>query len=203
MAGAGAAAPDRAVPRPDPLALAARTGLPDALRVLLERHPRPGWEGDPHFDGLTRFWLDRHLAFRRLQDALGAETRAALDRAADPRASAGRIGRLARALIGELDGHHRIEDLHYFPRLAAAEPRLEAGFALLDRDHEALHGALESLAGRTDAALRGLAARPAEPAPLGALEAELGRFARLLDRHLIDEEELVVPVILAHPGVAG
>ena len=191
------------MPDPDPLDLATRAGLPDALRVLLERHPRPGWEADPHFDGLTRFWLDRHLMFRRLQDALAAETRASLDRAADPRTAAGRIGRLARTLVGELDGHHRIEDLHYFPLLAAAEPRLAAGFALLDRDHHALHGALERLADRTNAALRGLLARPAEPAPLGALESELAGFSRLLDRHLTDEEELVVPVVLEHPGVAG
>ena len=48
------------------LALADRKKLPDALRVLLEDYPRDGWELDPGFDGLVRFWLDRHLMFRRL-----------------------------------------------------------------------------------------------------------------------------------------
>jgi hypothetical protein len=33
----------------------------------------------------------------------------------------------------------------------------------------------------------------------GRLEAELVELQAFLDRHLTDEEELVVPVILAHP----
>jgi hypothetical protein len=33
----------------------------------------------------------------------------------------------------------------------------------------------------------------------GQLEAELVKLQGFLDRHLTDEEELVVPVILAHP----
>jgi hypothetical protein len=36
----------------------------------------------------------------------------------------------------------------------------------------------------------------------GSLEAELVRLRGFLDRHLTDEEELVVPVILANPGAA-
>jgi len=42
-----------------------RKGLPDALRVLLEQYPRALWESHQNFDGLTRFWLERHLMFRR------------------------------------------------------------------------------------------------------------------------------------------
>ena len=54
---------------PDDLALGVRAGLPDALRVLLADYPREGWESHPHFTGLVRFWLDRHLMFRPLQAA--------------------------------------------------------------------------------------------------------------------------------------
>jgi hypothetical protein len=182
------------------LALADRAGLPDALRVLLERHPRAGWEVHPEFNDLTRFWLERHLMFRRLQGLLLDETAAALDRAADPRRTASQISRLGGMFLNELHGQHQIEDAHYFPALRAREPRLDAGFELLDADHHALHDALDRLAADANAALRGLIAEPANLTPSGRLRTTLEGFGRLLDRHLTDEEELIVPVILEHRG---
>ena len=68
----------------DELALAARAGLPDPLRVLVEQYPRPGWEAHPHFTALTRFWLDRHIGFRRMQGLLVGDTEAFIDRGRDP-----------------------------------------------------------------------------------------------------------------------
>jgi hypothetical protein len=74
-----------------------------------------------------------------------------------------------------------------------------AGFDLLDTDHGALDGAMHRLAEATNAVLATMrAGNPAEGAA-GNLATELAAFGRLLDRHLIDEEELVVPVILDHP----
>ena len=151
----------------DPAALASRAGLPDALRVLLERHPRPSWDAHPEFDALTRFWLDRHLAFRELHGLLIAESQAVLDRDVDPRRAATQIARLGGAFLGDLHGHHQIEDLHYFPALRAQDPRLEAGFDLLDADHHALHEGLATLADAMNAALRGLTDAPADLDSLG------------------------------------
>jgi iron-sulfur cluster repair protein YtfE (RIC family) len=181
------------------LALAVRAGLPDALGALLADRPRAGWAADPGFGPLVRFWLDRHLLFRRLQADLTAAAEAALDRAADPRAAGRRIARLGGAYLGELEGHHHVEDAYYFPRLRALDPRVGLGFDLLDADHAALHAAMAELAERADAALRGLAAAPADSGPTGALHTDLARFGRLLERHLTDEEDLIVPVILKHP----
>ena len=183
----------------DDLSLTAREGLPDALRVLLEAYPRSGWEADPGFDGLVRFWLERHLMFRRLLSQMGEETEALLDRRAEPAAWGGRFARLGGLFVQELHGHHRIEDLQYFPVLAAREPRLERGFALLDRDHEALDGILDGFVGVANGALSGLDRGRDAAAPLVP---ETARLARLLDRHLIDEEDLVVPVLLKHPDAA-
>ena len=67
----------------DNLALAERDRLPDALRVLLAEYPRDTWEADPGFDGLIRFWLDRHLMFRRLMTELRSGTEALMDRKMD------------------------------------------------------------------------------------------------------------------------
>jgi hypothetical protein len=183
-----------------PLDLATRTGLPDALRVLLERYPRPGWEGHPEFNALTRFWLDRHLMFRRLQTGLVEETRGFLDRSTDPRRYGAALSRLAGLYLNELHGHHHIEDLHYFPLLRAQDARLEAGFDLLDRDHHDLDGGLHRLADRANAVLRGLGEPGAGRDAAGALLGELERFAVFLDRHLTDEEDLIVPVILEYRG---
>jgi iron-sulfur cluster repair protein YtfE (RIC family) len=181
-------------------ALATRAGLPDALRVLLEKYPRAGWEAHSNFDGLTRFWLERHLMFRRLQAMLLDTTQTALDQGEDPRRTAASLHRLASMLLGELHGHHNVEDAHYFPLLQRLEPRLEAGFTLLDADHHALDPLLHGLADKTNAAL---AALPEANREIGALHAELARFGRFLDRHLTDEEEIVVPVILEHGARMG
>lgn len=180
----------------NPAALAVRAGLPDALRVLLDRYPRPGWDSHPEFAGLTSLWLDRHLGFRRLHALIVAESQAILDRDADPRRTATRIARLGNTFLSDLHGHHHVEDMHYFPLLRAQDARLEAGFDLLDADHHALHDGMAGLADRMNVALRGLAAAPTDLRPSGAMLEEVTSFGKLLDRHLTDEEELIVPVIL-------
>jgi hypothetical protein len=176
-----------------------RDGLPDALRVLLRDYPRDIWTGHGNFDGLTRFWLDRHLGFRSLLEQWQAETRRFLDRNAEARTHAVRTLRLGGALVEGLHGHHGIEDAHYFPMLAGLEPRLAKGFDLLDADHQALDRHLGDLTDATNAHLRALTDGGADSrATSGAVLTGLEGFGRFLDRHLLDEEDLVVPVILHH-----
>ena len=178
--------------------LESRAGLPEALRVLLAEYPRAIWESHRNFDGLTRFWLQRHMMFRDGVTRLQQEAEAFLDGRSDARHYAQGTARLAGFVLNELHGHHHIEDVHYFPLLSGLEPRLAAGFELLDRDHQALDGHLHALArsaqGVLDAVARAEGAREAA----GALHGQLAGFERFLDRHLLDEEELVVPVILHH-----
>jgi hypothetical protein len=182
-----------------PLDLGSRTALPDALRVLVEAYPRTGWRSHPNFTMLTAFWLDRHLGFRRVQALLLEESGGYLEREREPRLFGGRLMRLSTGFLSELQGHHLIEDHHYFPLLTGLDPRVAAGFELLDADHQALDGAIHALNAATDRALRALRDRDAGRGAVGALRGELAAFARLLDRHLEDEEDLVVPLILDHP----
>jgi hypothetical protein len=170
------------------------------LRVLLEKHPRPGWEAHPEFDALTRFWLDRHLMFRRLQASMVEETQGFLDHSAAPRAFGGRLSRLAGLYLNELHGHHQIEDMHYFPALRAQDARLGTGFDLLDRDHHDLDGGLHELAERANAVLRALDDPTGGHDAAGRLLGALEGFSTFLDRHLTDEEDLIVPVILEYRG---
>ncbi|WP_108257968.1 hemerythrin domain-containing protein [Mangrovicoccus ximenensis] len=74
------------------------------------------------------------------------------------------------------------------------EPRLERGFALLDADHHALDPWLEQLAAEANALIGASSDREAAARLLGSVE----RFAPFLERHLEDEEDLIVPVILRH-----
>jgi iron-sulfur cluster repair protein YtfE (RIC family) len=182
----------------DSLALETRNGLPDALRALLAEYPRDIWASHRQFDGLTRFWLERHLGFRQQMGALQRRTRAFLDAPADARLEARQVSHLAGTLIEHLHAHHQIEDLHYFPILTEAEPRLARGFAMLDADHAALAAQLLALAEATNAYLQVLTDGPGSREAARIFAARLSSFERLLDRHLDDEEDLVVPVILRH-----
>lgn len=166
-----------------------RTGLPDALRALVGGPGRADWQAHPGFGPLTRFWLDRHMMFRRLLGELRADATARADGALSAQAHAPRLVRLGGLFLQELHGHHGIEDQVYFPKMVAAAPGLQRAFDLLDADHHRLHEALDGLAADANALLRG----EAGPA---ALEDGLYRMDRFLDRHLTDEEEVVVPVIL-------
>jgi iron-sulfur cluster repair protein YtfE (RIC family) len=177
--------------------LETRTGLPDALRVLADALPRSGWEAHPNFDALTRFWLDRHLMFRDVLGRLRRGSELYLDRQLDPRRHAAETARYAGFLLNELHGHHGIEDAHYFPALMRLDTRLVRGFELLDADHHALDGHIHRMAETTNAFLSRLG--QAEERDRGAdLSAALARFETFLDRHLTDEEDLVVPVILTY-----
>ena len=117
------------------LALASRDGLPDALRVLLAEYPRAIWETDPGFDGLIRFWLDRHMMFRRVMVDMQEDARRLVDAKVEPAQYASRLSRYGGMFVNGLHEHHTIEDTHYFPKLSTKDPRIAGGFAILDKDH--------------------------------------------------------------------
>lgn len=175
-------------------ALADRKGLSEPLRVLLKDYPREAWDDDPAFGEMTRFWLSRHTMFREICARVTTLLEGHLDKQLNPEHTAHALSRYGNALIGGLHQHHTVEDEHYFPQLIPLEPRLAHGFEILDRDHHALTECLESL---TDAANAFLRAQDNEKVADKAL-AEIRRLGGFLDRHLWDEEELVVPIILRH-----
>lgn len=175
-----------------------RTGLPEALRYLVAQYPRDIWESHRNFDELTRFWLERHVMFRQLLDRINAGAEAFLDGNADAAVFARENARYTGFFLNQLHGHHQIEDVHYFPTLSGLEPGLNRGFEILDQDHHALDGHLHGLADDTNAMLEAIQARQGGHDAAGRLHERLAGFASFLDRHLVDEEELVIPVILHH-----
>jgi iron-sulfur cluster repair protein YtfE (RIC family) len=185
------------------LSLDLRKGLPPALQVLLRDYPRDAWEADPGFHGLISFWLERHQMFRQLMAAMQSETRQLLDGNSDPAAFAARLSRYGGMFVQQLHGHHQIEDHHYFPVLATRDPRISQGFEILDSDHDALDGHLDGFVKGANAVLQRLAEPAALATAAGRFEADLTRLDAFLDRHLTDEEDLIVPVLLkyGHSGL--
>ena len=104
-------------------------------------------------------------------------------------------------LLSQLGVHHQIEDHHYFPIFRAADARLARGFDVLEGDHHAIHADMAATAETANALLRALQG-------LGDGEAETlrrrgddyaaasGALLKGLIRHLDDEEDLIVPLIL-------
>lgn len=135
--------------------------------------------------------------FREVLARLTLETQGHLDRAADPRDFARRTARLTSFFLDQLHGHHMIEDHHYFPKLMTLEPRLAQGFELLENDHQRLDENIEALAEATNLTV-GLIRPGAADSAAGKVLNLLGLFDGFLDRHLTDEEELVVPIILQY-----
>lgn len=175
--------------------LETRTGLPDALRVLVDQYPRDLWQGHHNFDGHTRFWMQRHAMFRDLLTRATTLTEGYLDGRSDPRQFGGQSAQIIGMLLNELHNHHQIEDMHFFPVLSPVDPRLSSGFDLLEADHQVLDRHIHGLAHTTNAALRALQSDAAGN-EAAALRGDLIGFQRFLNRHLNDEEDLVIPAIL-------
>lgn len=176
------------------LALTDRDGLPDALRVLAQAYPRATWEQHANFGGLVQFWMQRHSMFRQLLEAMNNDAEQMAAGHIDFQNYAPRLSKYGGLLLRELHTHHHVEDHHYFPQLIQLDQRLVRGFELLDSDHEDMDGLLHDMAQSANTVLQGGA--------VGVFQDRLRDFHTLLERHLTDEEEIVVPVIL-HTGFEG
>jgi hypothetical protein len=174
-----------------------RTGWPPDFRFLLERYPRAVWPTHANLGELSRFWLAIHGNFRELGSAL--QTAALAYREGEVPAAEFRpwFERRLSYFLGGLEGHHTIEDFQFFPVFGAAEPRLGKGFEVLERDHITIH---QSMTAAADAATAFLAAAAADKSRMAFAADDYVKAGELLlkrlVRHLDDEEDLIIPLIL-------
>ncbi|MCT9000082.1 hemerythrin domain-containing protein [Chelativorans intermedius] len=191
---------------PPALHLENRRQLPEDLRFLVRRYPRETWGSHANLDEMAQFWLQRHDMFRELGGMLRRGVDDYREGRLPPASFAQWFAPRLRFFLQQLHGHHQVEDLHYFPVFARAEPRLQRGFDILDSDHHIIHEALERngerarellLALRQDADRQRFAA--------DAYAEENVRLVAMLARHLDDEEDLVIPLMLerGEDGFAG
>ena len=179
------------------LDLEKRTGWPDDLRFILERYPREAWLDHVNLAGMARFWLDIHNGFRRAGEALRGSTNEFREGLVTADRFRSWYAPRLQTFLGHLEGHHNIEDYQMFPIFNAAEPRLMKGFDILERDHGVIHAAMDSMAETADDFMQAPAEdkdemRHAADAYAGTAD----RLMLMLARHLGDEEDLVIPLIL-------
>ena len=175
-------------------ALHLRAGLPAEFRYLEVAYPRARW---PVMDlhPMATHWLEIHGWFRGMAGELvqlGDLWREDRIELADYRRAV--LPRLRR-FLGHLHGHHHHESGQYFPAMALIEPGMAKGFALLDRDHDAVERLLSAMAQAANA-LNGAAGQSGDQPRLAATMADaIESGVGLIGRHLDDEEEIVVPVL--------
>ena len=173
--------------------------MPSEMGLLLAQYPRENWDAHPGFKEKTKHWLGAHQMFKRVARHLSLGTERFLDHDKSIETYANELSHYGSALVGNLHGHHGWEDYSYFPELRAADPRFDVGLDILEKDHHELDAVLEhfvEVARRTIklAQLDEKQAFDEAAKVLGATQI----IEKFLERHLRDEEELAVPIILHH-----
>ena len=87
-----------------------RTRLPDDLKALLERYPRSDWATHENLGAMARFWLERHSMFRDLGAMLQGSIGEWREGRIDSNGFAGFFMPRLNFFLGQLEGHHSIED---------------------------------------------------------------------------------------------
>jgi hemerythrin-like domain-containing protein len=175
-----------------------RTGWPVELCVVLDEYPRETWSDTR--SAMARFWIGKHNYLRRQSDAL----QSANDEYRSERVDASRFGAFVaprlQGFLAELHGHHQVEDFHYFPAFRSAEPRLATGFDVLASDHELIH---QGIVGVVESINAFLSTIGADGGDSDATKTAADRYiaaSRLLHdrlaRHLADEEDLIIPLMI-------
>ena len=179
------------------LALARRSGWPEDLRVLLTRYPREQWGAHANLGGMARFWLSRHAMFRELSATIEDVTVKFQAGQLSPAEFVRHFVPRLQFMLDQLNVHHQIEDMHYFPIFQAADARLSRGFDVLEGDHHHIHADMTRTAETASALLQALRGNTDKLRHCGDDYAEAsGVLVKGLIRHLDDEEDLIVPLIL-------
>lgn len=175
--------------------VALRNGLPTEIRETLLESTRSEWLHHPRISGKAGFFMSIH---RNLLDG-AAQLKQALEQLLDTpdsevtdRMKGINLLPFSEQLIGFAHHHHEIEDHAYFPQFARLYPQLNRGLALLDGDHKVLDAALED----TQKAIRNLGIIKPERDRMAALFKGAEALNSILDRHIWDEEEVIIPVLL-------
>jgi hypothetical protein len=174
-----------------------RPGWPVDLRILLDRYPREQWMAHANLGQMARFWLDRHNMFRDLGEALADATTKFREETVTPHEFQSWFVPRLQFFLQQLHAHHHVEDAHYFPIFRAAESRLLNGFEILEKDHEILHEGILKSVDAANEFIKTLHSGNDKARLAGDRYANANAdLLRKMLRHLGDEEDLIIPLIL-------
>ncbi len=181
------------------LSIHTRDGWPDEAATLLAQYPRDAWPDHPNFARSIDNWMGAHQGFRQLGRIVAAETEAYLDRRIGAEDYAPRLSRYGDLLVRNLHGHHTWEDRSFFPEIRAADRRFDQGLETLESDHGVLDQTIERLTREANRVLKLTQLdEPQARTEAGGLHDTATRIEAFLQRHLTDEEDLIVPILLHH-----
>lgn len=172
-----------------------RSKLPEDMQVFVREFPRAMWEAQT--GPFTAIYLERHHLFRKMINGMIRDSEAFLNDDFDPLLYRKSISRLGTMLLSELQTHDQLEHDHYFPVIEGLDPRTARSFDMLEKDHDVMHDVLDRfqhLGNTTIAALDGETRFQKADMFLTSLRST----ERLILRHLDDEEDIIVPIMLKH-----
>lgn len=184
---------------PTDLHLADRLGLSDEIAYLRAAYPKPQWRAHANYGQLADFWLHVHESLRVHGGQLQQLTYGFRDGRQGPAEFKRAFVPAFNQFLQHLNAHHQIEDGAYFPKFRALDPRMVAGFDLLEADHHVIHDAVGASVDSARSLLAALEQGSGDlPHATDAYAAASDRLLDLLLRHLADEEDLVIPAMLEH-----
>ena len=169
------------------------------MQTLLRDYPREAWPGNPHFARSIQNWMGAHKMFNQLGEITCAEVEKLIDKKLDPAEFSRRFSYYGDLLVRNLHGHHTWEDRDYFPELSAADSRFDRGLEMLETDHHHLDVTLDKFTKTGNRVLQLIELEEKQARDeAGELLENCQDIKQFLTRHLQDEEELVVPILLHH-----
>lgn len=181
--------------------------LDDDLFSLSPRHPDSRLEADwlflynklppdqwfaADYAYKTSGWLKVHTNIRKRQRILTQISEAYSSGEFDWAEYRSQILKRINMHILKLHQHHGVEDEGFFPEFVSIYPALAPAFEILVHDHEYLNELLDTLQAQNDT----LAKSEVEDKALAkALHETLVAMTDLLQQHLTDEEDLVIPIL--------
>ncbi|NQZ32782.1 MAG: hemerythrin domain-containing protein [Oceanospirillaceae bacterium] len=174
-----------------------RDELPIPIKKSLLNIERAQWAHHPKYHGKAEFFIHYHEGLLNTSSYILNTLVELLNGSNDPALHETKLKEIYRAgmsLINNAEHHHKIEDHLYFPEFKRLEPKLGAGIDLLENDHLALSAAL----GQFSISLNQSMIPGSSYSAWGLLYQSAIDVDRILNRHLNDEEEIIIPIFLRH-----
>ena len=186
--------------------------LDDDLFSLAPRHPNSRLETDwlflynklppdqwfgADYAYKTSGWLKVHTNIRKRQRILVQISEAYISGEFDWSEYRSQILKRINMHVLKLHQHHGVEDDGFFPEFVSMYPKLAPAFEILGHDHEYLNELLDKLQIQNDQLGR---SEIEDKALAEELHDTLVKVTALLQQHLTDEEDLVIPILGLRQG---
>ncbi len=163
---------------------------------LYNKLPPDKWFG-ADYAYKTSGWLKVHTNIRKRQRILTQISDAYISGEFDWSEYRSQILKRINMHVLKLHQHHGVEDEGFFPEFVSMYPKLAPAFEILGHDHEYLNELLDKLQIQNDMLAR---SEVEDKALAEELHKTLVAVTDLLQQHLTDEEDLVIPILGLRQG---